>query len=352
MSRSPTHRYTDPLDRIWLSAADAIGLRVQRTPDTYASTPGDGMLLLAERPHLDADDSLAQMILHELCHSLIEGREAFERRDWGLDNETERDVPRERACLRLQAALAGLFGLRRVLAPTTDYRAFYDTLPDDPFSPRLDPTTILAISGRRRADGPPWAPHLMQALAATRAVAEAASGFVRPASADAPDLFELLDATPARHPTGLPGSPLAGAARTCGACAWRHGRAGLCRQAGDAKVAASEPACERFEPALDCQECGACCRAAYDCVEVSPRDPVRRKHPELVVVRGPFLEVKRAGDRCAALDGGQWEGPPDGDRRFVPFACSIYADRPKSCRDFEAGGEHCLTARHRVGLTL
>jgi Fe-S-cluster containining protein len=352
VSRITTHGYIDPLDRIWLSTARAIGLRVERTADTYASTPGNGVLLLAERAHLDPDDSLAQMILHEICHSLVEGKEKFEQRDWGLDNETERDVPREHACLRLQAALADGFGLRRLLAPTTDYRAYYDALPDDPFSPRYDPTTALAIAGRRRAEESPWAPHLMSALAATRAVADAAASVGREDSGGAGDLFDLLDAAPERHETGLPGSPVKDATRTCGTCAWRYGRAGLCRQAGDAKVAASAPACERFEARLDCQECGACCRAAYDCVEVTPRDPVRKKHPELVVVRGPFLEIRRSGDRCSVLGGGTASESAAGEVRFVPYACNIYPDRPRSCRDFEAGGEHCLTARRRVGLSL
>ncbi|HEX4340285.1 MAG TPA: YkgJ family cysteine cluster protein [Polyangiaceae bacterium] len=351
MSRVPTHRYADPLDRIWLSTARAVGLRVERTADTYASTPGNGVLLLADRPHLDADDSLAQMILHEICHSLVEGKGAFERRDWGLDNETERDVPREHACLRLQAFLAGGFGLRRVLAPTTDYRAFYDALRGDPFSPRHDPTAILAVAARRRADQPPWAPHLMRALAATRAVVDAAAAFPESARDGERDLLELLDAAPGVHPSGLRLSSPASPERTCGVCAWRHGRAGLCRQADDIRVAASAPACERFEPLLDCQECGACCRAAYDCVEVTPRDPVRKKHPELVVVRGPFLEIKRNGDRCAALGGGVMEQGAS-EPRLVPYACGIYADRPRSCRDFENAGEHCLTARRRVGLSL
>jgi Fe-S-cluster containining protein len=350
--RAPTHRYSDPLDRIWLSAAAAIGLRVERTPDAYASTPGDGTLLLATRPHLDPDDSLAQMILHELCHSLIEGEAAFERRDWGLDNETERDAPREQACLRLQACLAGAHGLRRFLAPTTDFRAFYDSLPGDPFEPRWDPTTSLAISGRQRADKKPWAPHLGRALAATRTIALAASTAGGPPPGALPDLFDVVDPEPPRHPSGLAGSSFASADRRCDACAWWHGRSGRCRQAGNTRVPADAPACERFEARLDCQECGACCRAAYDCVQVAPRDPVRKKHAELVVVRGPYLEIRRNGDRCAALAGGTVESGADGRAGFVPFACRIYDDRPKTCRDFETGGEHCLTARRRVGLSL
>jgi hypothetical protein len=350
VSRVSTHQYTDPLDRIWLSAAAAVGLRVERTGETYASTPGNGVLLLADHAHLDPDDSLAQMILHEICHFLVEGEGSFGRRDWGLDNETERDVPREHACLRLQASLASSYGLRRVLAPTTDYRVFYDALPEDPLSPRWDPTTVLAILGRRRADRPPWAPHLSRALAATRTIVDAASAFGAAAS-EKPDLFDLLELAPPRHPSGLPGSSITAENRTCGACAWRQEKSGRCRQAGT-RVAGDAPGCERFEPVLDCQQCGACCRAAYDCVQVSPRDPVRKKHPALVVVRGPFLEIARRGDRCAALEGGSVEAGPDQSPAFVPFACSIYEDRPRNCRDFEAGGEHCLTARRRVGLTL
>jgi Fe-S-cluster containining protein len=92
---------------------------------------------------------------------------------------------------------------------------------------------------------------------------------------------------------------------------------------------------------------------------------VRKKHPELIVVRGPYLEVRREGDRCAALRGGEWasrlsrEGGGENANRTqkdsgttVPYSCTIYDDRPKSCRDFENGGEHCLTARRRVGLSL
>lgn len=344
--RVPTHSYRDPLERIWLTTAERIGLRVQRTSDAYASTTGEGVLLLAEERHLDRDDSVAQMIFHELCHSLVQGEESFGRRDWGLDNESGRDVPREEACLRTQATLAGRHGLRRFLAPTTDFRTFYDALPGSPLEPRWEPSVTLAIAAIRRAAKPPWAPHLEAALEATRAVAESAGAF----SPEAPDeLWSLADPAPGRHASGLPGA-LPHPGRTCGHCAWRDAR-GRCRQASGARVSAEAAGCERWEGELDCQECGACCRAAYDVVQVSPRDPVRRKHPSLVVVRGPFLEVRREGDRCAALAGGHIESAANG-ARLEPYACTIYEDRPKSCRDFERGGEHCLGARRKVGLTL
>lgn len=320
-----------------------------RGREAYASTAGDGVLLLGEAGALDPDDCLAQMVFHELCHSLVEGTAAFTARDWGLDNETPRDVPREEACLRLQAVLAARYGLRRVLAPTTDFRAFYDALPSDPLLPRTEPTVALAIHGLARAEKPPWAPHLSEALAATRAIAERAAAFA--AHDDSPDdLWALLDPAPARHPSGLPGAFAGDGARTCGTCAWRAGA--RCRQNENARVRVSLPACERWEASLDCRDCGACCRAAYDCVELAPRDVVKKRHPELVVLDGPYPQMKRAGDRCVALKGGAIEAHADGRARFAPYACDIYEDRPKSCQEFERHGEHCLTARRRVGLSL
>lgn len=356
LSRVPTHRYTDPLDRIWLTTAARIGLSVTRTGDAYASTSGDGRLLLADAPHLDPDDSLAQMIFHELCHSLVQGEQSFTERDWGLDNETAEDVPREEACLRVQATLAARYGLRRFFAPTTDFRAFYDALPDDALEPRWDPTIVLAVSGIRRTEKAPWAPHLAVALEATRAVAAEAAAFASASAAESglADLWSRVDPVPDQHPSHLPGVRGEASAhpdRTCGTCAWRAGEKGKCRQAG-VRVRAEWPACERWEGALDCQACGACCRAAYDCVQVSPRDPVRKKHPELVVLRGPYLEIQRQKDRCAALAGGVVERHEGKGPTLTPYACAIYGDRPRSCRDFANGGEHCLTARRRVGLSL
>lgn len=352
--RVPTQVYADPLDRIWLTAAARIGLRVERTEGAYASTSGDGLLSLATREHLDPDDSLAQMIFHELCHSLVQGEDSFTRRDWGLDNESGADAHREEACLRVQATLSARHGLRRFFAPTTDFRVFYDALPADPLIPRHDPTISLAVAAVRRAGKAPWAPHLADALAATGAVARATQSFAsreRAADGAAPleDLWASVEEAPPVHPTGLPGAAAIDG-RTCGTCAWRT-PAGRCRQA-ERRARAEWAACERWEGALDCLECGACCRAAYDCVVVAPRDPVRKKHPELIVVRGPYLEIRRSGDRCSQLRGGGGAHTADVRAPFEPYTCSIYGDRPKTCRDFENAGEHCLTARRRVGLSL
>jgi hypothetical protein len=319
-SRAVTHRYRDPLDEIWVAAASRIGFHIARTGDAYAATLGDGVIRVGAPELLDPDDSLAQIVFHELCHALVEGEEAWRRPDWGLDNTGARDEDREQACLRLQATLAGAHGLRRVLAATTEHRAFYDALPEDALG-----DDAAARAGLARAGRPPFAPHLEEALAATARIAREAARW-------APDgsLLALVDE---RHPTGF---ALGDAARACGGCVWRH--RGRCRHAG-ARVEAGWRACARWEGALDCQACGACCREAFHSVTVGPRDPVRRHHPELVVARATYLEIRRDGDRCAALAG---------DGRY---ACTIYDHRPRPCRDFPVAGESCLLARRRVGLS-
>lgn len=354
VAREVTHHYVDPLAQVWLTAARRIGLRVVRTPDAYAATDGGGTLAIGTDATLDPDDSLAQMIFHELCHSLVEGELAFTRPDWGMDNTGPDHEWREHACLRVQWVLTGRHGLGAVFAPTTDFRAFWDRLAGDVLADRTDPSVQAAIAGLGRVGKPPWAPALEQALAATVQIAEAAARFAAPEAAAKPDgqrsLWLGVVAPPAPHPTGLPArapdardATDAGAA-TCGACVWRNNA--RCRQA-NAKVDPAWPACERFEAALDCQTCGACCRAAYHSVEVSRRDPVVKAQPSMILDRGSYLEIRRQGDRCAALEGGVIE-----HGTTTRYHCTIYDDRPRTCRDFTLGSAHCLTARRRVGLSL
>lgn len=342
-----THRYVDPLAEVWLGAARRIGLRVVRTPDAYAATDGGGTLAIGTDATLDGDDSLAQMIFHELCHSLVEGEAAFARPDWGMDNTGPDHDWREHACLRVQRVLAGRHGLGALFAPTTEFRAFWDRLTGDALADRADPSVQAAIAALRRVATPPWSPALDEALAATAQIAGVAARFSRepPAGPSGPrSLWLGVVEPPAPHPTGLP--PRAAGARDahCGDCAWRSNT--RCRQAG-ARVDPSWPACERFEAALDCQTCGACCRAAYHSVEVSRRDPVVKAQPQLIVDRGDYLEIRREGDRCAALAGGVIEAGTT-----TRYHCTIYGDRPRTCRDFTLGSAHCLTARRRVGLSL
>lgn len=341
-----THRYVDPLAQVWIGAARRIGLRVVRTPDAYAATDGAGALAIGDDTTLDADDSLGQMIFHELCHSLVEGEDSFARADWGMDNTGPDHDWREHACLRVQWVLAGRHGLRAVFAPTTEFRAsFWDTLCGDVLADRTDRSVQAAIAGIRRAALPPWAPALGEALAASARIAAEAARFApaEPSTAAPPSLWRAAISPPAPHPTGLPAGAATGA--TCATCAWRFDHRGRarCRQA-DAKIDPAWPACERYEAALDCQDCGACCRAAYHSVEVARRDPAVAAQPAYIVDRGTYLEIRREGDRCAALHGGTPAQPR--------YHCAIYDDRPRTCRDFTLGSAHCLTARRRVKLSL
>jgi putative zinc- or iron-chelating protein len=331
---------------VWVGAARAIGLRVERTRDAYAATDGRGSLAIGAGDSLDADDSLAQMIFHELCHSLVEGEASFARADWGMDNTGSDHDWREHACLRVQWVLASRHGLRALLAPTTDFRAFWDALAGDVLADRTDRAVQAAIAAIRRAEQPPWSPALLAALAATARIAREAAAFAGQAPAESP--WRATEPAPAAHPSGLPGRAHTDPNETCGTCAWRFEKRGAARcRHTNKRLDDTWPACERFERELDCQACGACCRAAYHSVEVSRRDPVVARHPALIVDRGRYLEIARTGDRCAALHGGELAG-----EHTTRYHCAIYDDRPRTCRDFTLGSEHCLTARRRVALSL
>jgi hypothetical protein len=139
--------------------------------------------------------------------------------------------------------------------------------------------------------------------------------------------------------------PAPGPAGRCKECVWRWlGGKGTpvdrCRRLGNERVDPRWPACPAFTARLDCADCGACCREAYHAVEVGRRDPYVRLHPDRVVEEDGRLVVKRAGPRCGCLTG-----------EIGTFACVTYADRPKTCRDFPMGGQSCVEARRRVGLT-
>jgi hypothetical protein len=377
MSRPVHAHYIDPLSHIWVSAAQQLGLRVGRDPLGYATTDGSGQLTIAPDDELDSDDCLAQIILHELCHALIEGEASFQRPDWGLHSDGVAatyggDAVREEACLRLQAALLRPHGLRGLLGPTTEFRSFYDALPADPLDRQLshagDPALPLAWEGLRRASQLPFRRPIEAALQATAAI-HAALGNGRPAApAAAYDVaLALGSGTPgraaiwrhhppaARHPSGLPlhdglhGAPSSARCGDCGFAApplrgqgrWR------CQFTATADTPARSvdqgaAACALFRPPLDCQQCAACCRHAYDLVPVKRREPAAVRHAELIEYKGRSLYLRRHPEkqRCAAL-----AGPPEG-----PYGCTIYHDRPSTCRDFSAGSTSCLDARRRVGL--
>ena len=313
--------YQDPADLIWLRTAEQIGWTVERSTEVFASFDGRGTLRISTPEDFDPDDCLAQMVLHEICHALVQGPENLNKPDFGMENIDDSDLLAEHACHRLQAALLDPFGLRQALAPTTDHRPYYSALPVWPCRGD-EPAAVSARAGLKRAQEGPWAELLTQALSATAALADTVRHI--PGSLWSQSLL--------RHPLGLPPSA---EPRDCSACAW--GQSGRC-------LVANQPApdlgCAAWEAVLteaDCGACGACCRQGFDVVDLEPDSPLVQR-PD-VVDHGFGPQLPRPGGYCVALTGKQ-----------VPFRCEVYAQRPRSCRELEPGSEGCLAARERCGV--
>jgi len=349
--------YQDPADVIWLQAAAALDITVVRSAAAYAAWDGQGTLTLASAEHLDPDDCLAQMIFHEVCHLLVSGEAARTQPDWGLDNTSPKDLVYEYATNRLQAALAQGYGLRTFMAVTTQWRAYYDALPHDPLAPGTDAAIALAQAGLQRARSAPYRSVLHRALSATAALADT----LRPVAAE----DSLWRHTQGQHPTGFRLHVDAGL--QCNNCAWavvrRNGDL-ECRQTRPgctpvnyslaesiqpkrpARLGSTQQACEHYEAPItqqDCFGCGACCHRGFDVVEVKPDERFAKRHPDLIEVRGTErYVVPRQDGRCVALAG---SGSAD-----QPFLCRHYEARPRSCRNFELGGDACLIARQRTGV--
>lgn len=168
--------YADPMALVWIHAAERMGIRIERSAEVNASWNGAGVLTIGTSETLDADDCLAQMVLHELCHALCEGPESLQLMDWGLDNFNPAKKVHEHACLRLQAALTDQYGMRSFFASTTMFRAYYDRLPADPLAAGDDPAIAQAKAGWERANNGPWASALHEALSRSAQIARALHG--------------------------------------------------------------------------------------------------------------------------------------------------------------------------------
>ncbi len=369
-------RYRDPLELIWLGLAERLGLRVTRSHEVFASYDGAQVLTLCHDEHFDPDDSLAQLIFHEVCHALVAGQAGLTAADWGLGQGDTNDQVQEHACHRLQARLAGDYGLRRFFAVTTDHRPHWDSLPLDPLrsrSPADDAAVDLARLAYHRALTGSWSEHLTNALCATRAIAQAVSPYAPEGS--------LWQRAGTLHRSGLPEHP--DEALRCGDCALAHRpeahrpeahRAEVqrpevlsaqpqlaevpppeahraetlrCLRRAGLEVTPSERACEGFEVrfnADECERCGACCGEGFHRVELTPGEPFSRRHPELVSHDTHGAYLARPGGRCVALMVVSGTVKPR-------YRCAHYIDRPRACADFEVGGEACFEARRRVGLS-
>jgi hypothetical protein len=155
------------------------------------------------------------------------------------------------------------------------------------------------------------------------------------------------------HPSGR---PIGDGTRQCDTCAWAELAGGVRRCLAAAPPDGPGPvlpagiaACVDWEAPVRCEDCGACCREAFDAVPIEDGDVTAEAHPELLrlspdgwrhVARVP--SPTGCGTRCAALRG---------DGTSAPFRCFIYEDRPTACRDLEPGSWNCRFARTRVGLS-
>ena len=188
--RSISASYQDPLELIWLRCVERLGWRLERSSEVFASWDGHGTLTLSDQANMDPDDTLAQLIFHEVCHALVEGPNGWAQPDWGLENIDARHLVNELACHRAQAALSTPYGLRGFLAVTTDWRPHYDALPKEPMAPcafagALDEQARgLAQAGLKRAQSEPWQSTLSEALSATQALVKLTAPFASATSGE------------------------------------------------------------------------------------------------------------------------------------------------------------------------
>lgn len=178
MTRPIDSAYRDPLELIWLRAAADVGYDIVRSHEVFASFDGAHTLEITEPEHMDPDDCLGQMVFHEMCHALVAGPEGRRRPDWGLENIDKRDAVQEAATNRLQAALTRAHGLRWFFGTTTEFRDYYDALPEDPLDPLAggdDAAIAIAQRAFEESQTEPWRGALQRALRRTATLASVAA---------------------------------------------------------------------------------------------------------------------------------------------------------------------------------
>jgi Fe-S-cluster containining protein len=92
-----------------------------------------------------------------------------------------------------------------------------------------------------------------------------------------------------------------------------------------------------------CLACGACCmsyRVSFYWAEAEARGLPAGLTEQVNAFYSCMAGTNASQPRCAAL-----QGPPGG-----PVACSVYKQRPDTCREVQVGDDKCTRARARHGL--
>jgi len=335
-------RYDDPVDLVWLALMRRLGIDVERTDAAYATYDGAGTLAVAVQEDMDPDDCLAQMLLHEVCHALVQGRRALTTLDWGLAYQEGEGLDEEYATHRLQAHFADRVGMREFFAVTTQWRPHWNQMGPEPLR-GTEVSSRLARRALENARAWGWEDAIHKALERTAAIAEALG--------EAAPEGSLWRGATGRHPTtGLPYATREDDGTRCGGCAWAEVQTDdtlVCLQSGLRACTVDDQAraCGRYEARFEddeCGRCGACCREGFHEVEVGADEPLASE-PDVVVARESGLVIPRPGGRCRLLVGTGVGGSL--------YRCTRYSERPTSCRDFAMGSDNCLLARRRVGLS-
>jgi hypothetical protein len=96
---------------------------------------------------------------------------------------------------------------------------------------------------------------------------------------------------------------------------------------------------DRADDVPECLECGVCCFSQLEeYLRVWGQDYERlgRRAPELTVFIGNRCFMRMVDGHCAAL-----EPSPD----TGAFVCSVYDERPKTCRELDRGSAECAGER-------
>ena len=156
-------------DHLWVAVAAEAGFAITRGDLGWVWYDGAGTIGVTPDGGFDPDDWLGQIVLHELCHHLVEGPASRDAADWGLDNTTPQHEAHEHAALRLQAAICERVGpdARRLCVATTDFRSYFEALPRAPLeatSPDDERACGLARRGLARFETVAWSTAVLGAM--------------------------------------------------------------------------------------------------------------------------------------------------------------------------------------------